>query len=87
MSRKFIINCDEATTICDKSQYGEVSFWGIIKLKFHFIFCKICGKYSAQNSKMTKVYKMKANDCKKVNHCLTTTEKDHIKKELQEQEA
>ena len=26
------INCDEATTICDKSQYKEAGFWEIIKL-------------------------------------------------------
>ena len=87
MGVKIKISCDEATTICDKSQYGEASFYEIIKLKMHFIFCKICGKYSEQNSKMTKLYKMKAEDCKKVDHCLSSTEKETLKKELQELEA
>ena len=87
MSKKFSITCDEATTICDKSQYSEASFLDIIRLKVHFIFCKICGKYSKQNSKMTKVYNMKASDCKKEKHCLSTAEKKELKKEIQEIEA
>ena len=84
MSKKFNITCDQATTICDKSQYGEVSFLDVIRLKFHFLYCKICGKYSSQNNKMTQVYKMKAEDCKKQIHCLSTEEKVQLKKELQE---
>ncbi len=84
---KFIISCDEATTICDKSQYGEASFLEKIKLNFHFFLCKICGLYSNQNTKMSKVYKMKAHDCKKEHRCLSTEEKEHLKKELQELEA
>tara|TARA_R110002124_G_scaffold144238_4_gene309233 strand:+ start:931 stop:1191 length:261 start_codon:yes stop_codon:yes gene_type:complete len=84
---KFIISCDEATTICDKSQYGEATFFEKIKLNFHFLICKVCGLYSKQNAKMTNVYKMKANDCKKENRCLSTEEKEHLKKELQKIEA
>jgi hypothetical protein len=87
MGKKFKLTCDEATTICDKSQYGEASIFEIIKLNFHFLFCKICGKYTKQNNEMTKVYKMKASDCKKEKHCLTSEEKAQIKKELQEIEA
>ena len=34
---KFKITCDEATTICDKSQYGKATILEIIKLKFHFL--------------------------------------------------
>ena len=84
---KFIISCDEATTICDKSQYGEASFFEKIKLSFHILICKICGKYSKQNAKMSKVYKMKAHDCKKDNHCMSTEDKAQLKKQLQELEA
>ena len=87
MSKKFKITCNDATTICDKSQYGEASFYEILKLKFHFIFCRICGKYSKQNAEMSKLYKMKSNDCKKQEHCLTQPEKVALKKELEEQEA
>ena len=84
---KFIISCDEATTICDKNQYGEATFFEKIKLKFHFLLCKICGLYSKQNTKMSQIYKMKANDCKKLQHSLNFQEKEQLKKELQELEA
>ena len=84
---KFIISCDEATTICDKSQYGEATFFEKIKLNFHFIICKVCGKYSKQNAKLSKVYKMKAHDCKKDKHCMSTEDKALLKKQLQELEA
>ncbi|WKD85347.1 hypothetical protein KCTC32516_00687 [Polaribacter huanghezhanensis] len=84
---KFIITCDEATTICDKSQYGEATLFEKIKLNAHFILCKICGLYSKQNTKMTEIYKMKAHDCKNEQHCLSSEEKEHLKKELQESEA
>ncbi len=47
---KFIVNCNEATTICDKSQYGEAKIIEIIKLKLHCLSCDSCKEYSAQNS-------------------------------------
>ena len=40
------ISCDEATKICDKSQYKEASFLDKVKLNFHLILCKKCGKYT-----------------------------------------
>ncbi len=33
-----MINCDEATTICDKSQYCEATLWERIKLRMHLFF-------------------------------------------------
>jgi hypothetical protein len=84
---KFRISCDEATTICDKSQYGEASFFEKIQINIHFLLCKICGLYTKQNSKMSKVFKMNATDCKKKQHCLTSEEKEQLKKQLQEIEA
>ena len=86
MFKKFMLTCDEATTICDKSQYGEASFNEKIKLSFHVFLCKICGKYSKQNKKMTVVFKMKANGCKKEIPCLTTKDKEVFKRELQKAE-
>ena len=53
MGKKFFINCDEATTICDKSQYGEASLYDKIRLNIHMIMCKHCRKYTKQNSLMT----------------------------------
>ncbi|MDG1041057.1 MAG: hypothetical protein P8H13_02905 [Polaribacter sp.] len=84
---KFKISCDEATTICDKSQYGEATLLEKIKLNYHFLFCKICLKYTDQNTKMSQIFKMKAFDCNKANDCLSTEDKEDLKKQLQELEA
>ena len=78
------LSCDQATAICDKNQYGEASFWEIIKLNFHLILCKRCGLYSKQNNLMTKCYhkhneKQKNNEC-----CLEEKEKKQMKKEVLE---
>ncbi len=51
-----MINCDEATTICDKSQYCEATLWERIKLRMHLFLCKKCGLYSEQNKLMSKVF-------------------------------
>ena len=60
---KLSINCDEATTICDKSQYGEASFFDRIRLTLHLALCKHCKKYTKQNSLMTDVYNRFATPC------------------------
>lgn len=82
---KFLkITCDEATTICDKSQYGEASFLDKIKINIHFLSCKICKLYTSQNNKMTTLFKMKSEDCKRQTQCMSDTDKDDLKKKLQE---
>ncbi len=58
---KFKLTCDEATMICDKSQYGEASFNEKLKLNFHIAFCKFCKMYSAQNAKLTDMFKSKCS--------------------------
>ena len=50
---KWIISCEEATTICTKSQYGEATLLEKIKLNFHLAYCKYCRKFSKQNSKLS----------------------------------
>lgn len=47
------ITCDEATTICTKSQYGEATLIDKIKLNIHFMYCKVCRLFSKQNSQLT----------------------------------
>lgn len=86
MFKRLKITCDEATTICDKSQYGEATLFEKIQLNFHFLICKICSKYTKQNNKMSKIYKMKANDCKEQKQCMSSEEKEQLKKQLQELE-
>ena len=49
MSRKILINCEEATAICNKNQYREASFSNKIKLNIHVLMCKYCKTYSSQN--------------------------------------
>ena len=49
MSRKILINCEEATSICNKNQYKEATFWDKIRLNIHILMCKYCKKYSTQN--------------------------------------
>ena len=72
------LTCDEATTICDKSQYGEASLWDLIKLNLHIFMCKNCSLYSKQNSLMSKCYqKQKCKD-----NCLCEEEKIAMEKEI-----
>ncbi len=56
MSKKIMIKCEEASTICDKIQYHEASFFERIKLQFHLFLCKKCGLYSGQNKIMSKLF-------------------------------
>lgn len=50
-----MITCDEATSICDKNQYGEASLLEKIKLNIHLLMCKHCRAYSLQNNYITKL--------------------------------
>lgn len=77
------ITCDEATTICDKSQYGEASWFEKLKLQLHFIKCKICARYTKQNTVMTKICDHHLKDQQnKSEACLTEKEKKELKEQL-----
>lgn len=82
MLKSLKITCDEATTICDKSQYGASSLLEKLKLNIHFLTCKICSLYTKQNNTLTKLYKGHAKSCKKTTHCMSNKEKEALKKEL-----
>ncbi len=56
MSRKLMIDCNEASTICDKSQYNEANGWEKFKLRIHLFLCKKCSMYSEQNKLMTRIF-------------------------------
>ena len=85
MFKKFKITCDEATTICDKNQYGEAKFMEKLKLQIHFLKCKICSQYSKQNTLLTKIYKKKAKaDQQQTSSlCMSVREKEKLRKELE----
>ena len=55
MSNKIIIPCDEASHVCDKTQYKEATLWEKIKLNIHLIYCRACRKYTKRNSQLTKL--------------------------------
>lgn len=78
------LTCDQATTICDKSQYNEATFWEKIKLNLHLFLCNKCGMYAKQNSIMSKCYeKQSATDCEK-KHCLCDEEKKAMENNIKE---
>jgi len=56
MSKKIMIKCEEASTICDKIQYHEATFLDRIKLRMHLFLCKKCGLYSEQNKLMSRLF-------------------------------
>lgn len=84
MFKRFLITCDKATTICDKSQYKEATFFELIQLNLHLVFCKFCGLYSKQNTKLSEICKQKTLDSKQKSQCLSTKEKELLKQQLKE---
>jgi outer membrane protein OmpA-like peptidoglycan-associated protein len=80
MSKKIIINCDEATQICDKSQYCEASTFDKIKLSIHNFLCKKCHLYSEQNKIITKLFKVHIHPNKEK---LKPEEKEKLKQILE----
>lgn len=60
---KFNISCDEATTICDKNQYGEASLSEKISLNIHLLICKFCKQYTKQNTLMTQIFGKHLSPC------------------------
>lgn len=82
MFKKLMISCDEATLICDKSQYSEATFKEKLKLNWHFLQCKICKLYSDQNNRMTLLFRTKATNCKKHKNCLSKADKEKLATEF-----
>lgn len=79
---KFFISCDEATTICDKSQYGEVKFVDKIKLNFHFLMCKYCKTYTKQNTLLSKIFGNYSKEHCKETKCMSQHDKEKIEVEV-----
>jgi len=84
MFKSLKITCDEATTICDKGQYGESTLLEKIKLSIHFITCKICKRYTKQNKTLQGIYKGYANSCKEQKLCMSKEDKDALKRQLEQ---
>lgn len=74
-----MISCEEASQICNKSQYREASLFEKIKLKFHILYCATCAQFSKKNKKLTSL-------CDEADlKCLTAQEKTTIKKNIKKQ--
>jgi hypothetical protein len=83
MFKNLKITCNQATTICDKNQYGEGSVKELIKLNIHLILCRICMKYSKQNTTLSSFYKAYSMHCKDIKHCLSLEDKEALKAALE----
>lgn len=83
-NKQMKLSCDEATTICDKSQYGEVTLLEKIKLSWHIFICRKCGRYSKQNVFLTKCYQKQSEIKKQEKRCLSENEKYCMENELKE---
>ncbi len=77
-ANKLFVSCEQAKHICDKNQYGEASIIEIVKLNIRLIYCKVTRVYSKRNTKLTKT--LKKTDI----HTISTSQKDKMKKQLQE---
>lgn len=76
---KILINCEEAKHICDKSQYGEATFWEKTRLKLRLLYCNITRAYAKKNSKLTTLIK----DQNVV--CMDENEKEKLKQEFKKE--
>jgi len=54
---KLKLECHEANHICDKNQYKEATFMEKVILTIHLMYCRACRKYTAKNTKLTKLIK------------------------------
>ena len=82
MFRRLKITCDQATSICNKSQYGAATLLDKLKLNIHFLGCKFCSLYTKQNTMLTTLYKRHAKNYKGTKFCMSKEEKEILKKEL-----
>jgi hypothetical protein len=74
---KLFISCEEASHVCDKTQYKEASLWEKIKLNIHLLYCRVCREYSKNNQKLTTVIS------KSEVTCLDTRTKETLKEEFE----
>lgn len=71
------ISCEEASNICNKSQYKEAGFWEILKLRVHILMCKTCAKFTKENTAFTSL-------CERAGlNVLSENEKEAMKKDLE----
>ena len=82
-NKKVMINCEEASSICNKNQYCETSFFDKVRLGMHNFLCKKCKLYSEQNTLMTKLFRLHLH--KKPNTKLCNEDKKDLKKHIEKE--
>ena len=50
-----MISCEQAATICNKSQYNEATWRQRVQLFAHLLVCKTCAKFSRRNKQLTQL--------------------------------
>lgn len=71
------ISCEEASNICNKSQYKEAGFWQVLKLRIHILTCRTCAKFVKKNTMLTSL-------CEKANlTTLSESDKETMRKDLE----
>ncbi len=75
-----ILKCNEAVSICDKSQYKESNTFDKFKLSLHNVLCDKCRCYSKQNKFITKILKTYTGQSHK--HDLPAKDKEILKTTL-----
>lgn len=73
-----MISCEQATTICTKSQYREASTRERFQLWLHLLFCRSCAHFSHKNRKLTDLCNRAALQK------LSEPEKEALKRRLQD---
>lgn len=73
-----MISCEQAMTICSKSQYREAGRFERLRLWLHLRYCESCARFSRKNRKLTEL-------CQQAPlQQLTADEKDAMKLRLRE---
>lgn len=78
------ISCEEATTLCTKSQYEKLSIVERLKLNYHLFMCRVCPTFSKQNHILTKSIQIHLKDLHKIPSVLSDVEKEEIVQNLKE---
>lgn len=79
------ISCEEAFHICDKKQYGEASFWEMLKLNLRLIWCNMTKNYVKKNNQLTNSIKTSRVECLHTSEREVLVERfnEHLKNEMQ----
>lgn len=74
-----MISCEQATTICTKSQYREATARERFQLWLHRLFCRSCAHFTRKNRKLTDL-------CNRASmQHLSGPEKEAMKRRLQDE--